>query len=57
MKGKRPVWSVKILPVTVMALMKMRLEQTSGSMVRLCSDRAVVSGINLGRTGFVERMF
>ena len=54
--GKRPFWSVEILSVTVMDLMNTRLEKSLGSMMRSCSERADVSGINVGRTGFVYRM-
>ena len=57
MTVKRPVWSVDILSVTVLDLMNTWLERTWGSMAGLCSGRAAVSGINVGRTGFVERMF
>ena len=46
-----------ILPVTVMDLMKTRLERTWGSMVGLCSERAAVPGINVRKTGFLDRMF
>ena len=57
MTGKRLVWSVGIFPVTVMVLMKTWLERTWGLMVGPCLDRAAVSGINVGRKVFVDRIF
>ena len=57
MTGKRPVWSVEILSVIVMALTNTWLEWTWGLMAGSCSERDDVSGINVGRTGFVDRMF
>ena len=55
MTEKRTVESVNIFPVTLMALMNTRLELTCCSMVGSFSERADVSGVNVGRTGFWDR--
>ena len=57
MTGKLPVWSVVVLLVTLMSFLKTRLKRTWDLMVGLCSERDDVSGINVGRTGFLDRIF
>ena len=56
-KWKWPICSLEILPVTVMALVNTWLERTWSSMVGMWLERGDVSGINVGRTGFLERLF